>query len=335
MRLRLLLALVGFGLLQAGTASAYPWPLKPFHQQHPVRANFGDPRTRFMNTLLTDGLEGPGLFQFHNGIDIYAPNGTPVYPVASGRAWLINDSAISVRTKEHRTFQYYHLVSTVGNGQHVVAGRTVLGYVLRPYEHVHLTEIRGHTVWNPVARGGISPYRDGTTPQVESISARPVGSLVALDPARVCGTVSIVAAAQDTRPTLVPGPLGGFPVAPALVTWRLERIRGPVYVPDVPVADFRRTLPLVRNFWDVYARGTFQNSPRFSNRQFFMPGRYLYNLASSVYTPSYPNGVYEVTVRTTDMRGNGSEAKQRFTISNHAGTAHGCQEPSSAPYARR
>jgi murein DD-endopeptidase MepM/ murein hydrolase activator NlpD len=335
MRLRLLLALVGFGLLQAGTASAYPWPLKPFHRQHPVRANFGDPRTRFMNTMLTDGLEGPGLFQFHNGIDIYAPNGTPVYPVASGRAWLINDSAISVRTKEHRTFQYYHLVSKVGNGQHVVAGRTVLGYVLRPYEHVHLTEIRGHTVWNPVARGGISPYRDGTTPQVESISARPEGSLVALDPARVCGTVSIVAAAQDTRPTLVPGPLGGFPVAPALVTWRLERIRGPVYVPDVPVADFRRTLPLVRNFWDVYARGTFQNSPRFSNRQFFMPGRYLYNLASSVYTPSYPNGVYEVTVRTTDMRGNGSEAKQRFTISNHAGTADGCQEPSSAPYARR
>jgi murein DD-endopeptidase MepM/ murein hydrolase activator NlpD len=322
-------------LIATASAAAYPWPLKPFHRQHPVRANFGDPRTRFMNTMLTDGLDGPGLFQFHNGIDIYAPDGTPVYPVVSGRAWLINDSAILVRTKVGRTFQYYHLVSRVANGQHVVAGRTVLGYVLRPYEHVHLTEIRGHTVWNPVARGGIRPYRDGTTPEVEAISARPEGSLVPLDPARVCGTVSLVAAAQDTRPTLVPGPLGGFPVAPALVTWRFERVRGPVYVPNVAVADFRRTLPLVRNFWDVYARGTFQNSPRFSNRQFFMPGRYLYNLASSLYTPSYPNGVYEATVRVTDMRGNASEAKQRFTIANHAGTVDGCQVPSSEPYARR
>jgi murein DD-endopeptidase MepM/ murein hydrolase activator NlpD len=331
-RLRVLLVLLGFALVHGGSAGAYPWPLKPFHKQHPVRANFGDPRTRFWNTLLTDGLEGPGLFQFHNGIDIYAPDGTAVYPVVSGRAWLINDSAISVRTNDHRTFQYYHLISRVANGQHVVAGRTVLGYVLRPYEHVHLAEIRGHTIWNPVARGGISPYRDHTTPQVESISARPTGSLLPLDPAKLCGTVSIVAAAHDTRPTHVPGPLGEFPVAPALLTWRLERVGSRVFVPDVTVADFRTTLPLVRNFWDVYARGTFQNSPRFSNRQFFMPGRYLYNLASFVHTRSYPNGVYEVTVRVTDMRGNASEAKQRFTFANHAGTETGCpQEPSSAP----
>jgi hypothetical protein len=331
MRLRLLLALVSLALVHAGAAGAYPWPLKPFHRQHPIRANFGDPRTRFMNTMLTDGLEGPGLFQFHNGIDIYAPNGTPVYPVASGTAHLINDSAIAVRTHKGRTFQYYHLVARVANGQRVVALRTILGYVLRPYEHVHLTEIRGHTVWNPVARGGISPYRDGTTPEIESITARPEGSLVPLDAEKICGVVSIVASAHDTRPTRVPGPLGDFPVAPALVTWRFERVRGPVYVPDVRVADFRKTLPLVRNFWDVYARGTFQNSPRFSNRQYFMPGRYLYNLATAVYTPSYPNGVYEVTVRATDMRGNASEAKQRFTIANHAGGIDGCQEPSSAP----
>src|SRR6266576_2877493 len=30
-------------------------PIKPFHEQHPIRANFGDPRTRFWNTMLTDG----------------------------------------------------------------------------------------------------------------------------------------------------------------------------------------------------------------------------------------------------------------------------------------
>jgi len=49
--------------------SAYGWPVEPFDRQHPVRGNFGDPRTVFAGppdrpTLLT----GAGAFQFHFGI---------------------------------------------------------------------------------------------------------------------------------------------------------------------------------------------------------------------------------------------------------------------------
>jgi hypothetical protein len=332
-RLPLFLGCCLGALVAAAAASAYPWPLKPFNQQHPIRANFGDPRTRFLNTMLTDGLQGPGTFLFHNGIDIAAPEGTPVYPVISGKVRYIDYSAISVKTKGHGVFQYFHIVVKVGDGQHVVAGKTVLGTVMHAYDHVHLSEIRGGRVWNPLARGGVAPYSDHTVPQVRAINVRPAGSLLPFDSATVCGTVSLVAAADDAAPMAVPGVFAGFPLSPALITWSLARVGGITYVDEVPAADFRTTIPSSRYFWSVYARGSYQNAPRFSNRQYFMPGRFLYNLASFVDTRSYPNGLYEIAVRVTDMRGNSSEAALQFKIENHAGSETGCspQVPSSAP----
>jgi hypothetical protein len=306
--------------LVAGTnASAYPWPIKPFHQQHPIRANFGDPRTRFWNTMLTDGLQGPGLFQFHNGIDIAAPEGTPVYPVLSGTASLIDGAAVMVRSPGHK-FQYFHIHPAIHSGQHVLAQRTVLGYVIHAANHVHLTEIRGRRVWNPLAHGGIAPYVDRTTPQVDAIFARPVTSLVPIESNTLCGSVSLVATAHDTPPLAVPGTFAGYPVSPADVTWSLTLLDGLTYIPTIAAADFRTTLPLVRNFWSVYARGSYQNAPRFSNQQFQMPGRFLYNLDSAFDTRSYPNGTYEVRVHVSDMRGNWSEGVQRFRIENHPGS---------------
>jgi len=319
-RLRPAVVLISFAvaLAASATASAYPWPIKPFHQQHPIRANFGDPRTLFWNTMLTDGLQGPGFFQFHNGIDIAATEGTPVYPVLSGTASLIDGAAVLVRSPGHK-FQYFHIKPAVHDGQHVVAGRTVLGRVIPAVNHVHLTEIRGSRVWNPLARGGIAPYVDHTAPQIDAIFARPLGSLVPIDSATLCGTVSLIAAAHDSPPLPVPGTFSGYPVSPALVTWSLARLDGLVYVPTVPAADFRTTLPLVRNFWNVYARGSYQNAPRFSNQQFFMPGRFLYDLAGTFDSRSYPNGTYEVRVHVSDMRGNWSDGVQQFHVENHPG----------------
>ena len=320
---RLLIAAVLFALALAAsaTASAYPWPIKPFHQQHPIRANFGDPRTRFWNTMLTDGLQGPGLFQFHNGIDIAAPEGTPVYPILSGTVKLIDGAAVLVRSPG-RKFQYFHIIPTVHTGEHVIAQRTVLGHVIHAANHVHLTEIRGRRVWNPLARGGIAPYADHTTPQVDEIFARPVGSLLPLESETLCGSVSLVAAAHDTPPLPVPGTFAGFPVSPAFVSWSLTRLDGGlVYVPTIPAANFRTTLPVVRHFWNVYARGSYQNAPRFSNQQFHMPGRFLYNLTGTFDTRSYPNGAYEVSVHVTDMRGNWSDGVQELRIENEPGVA--------------
>lgn len=332
-RTSLTILLCALTLCVSPSASAFPWPLKPFHRQHAIRANFGDPRTRFLNTMLTDGLQGPGTFLFHNGIDIAAPPGTPVYPVISGKVRYIDDTAISVRTKGKGVFQYFHIMLRVRNGQQVKAGKTVLGYVMRVYDHVHLSWIRGDRVWNPLARGGIAPYADHTVPQVRAINVRPSGSLLPFDSSTVCGTVSLVAAADDAAPLAVPGQFANFPLSPALMTWSLARVGGSTYVRNLPAADFRTTLPIARNFWDVYARGSYQNAPRFSNRQYFMPGRFLYVLASYFDTRSYPNGLYEITVDVSDMRGNSSEAALQFKIDNHAGESARCepQAPSSAP----
>ena len=324
----LLLLVVFAGLYAAADAAAYPWPLKPFDRQHPIRANFGDPRTRFWNGMLANGLAGPGMFQFHNGVDIAAPDGTPVYAVTSGTAHLINAAAVLVRSKG-RKFQYFHVVPQVLEGQRVVARKTIIGYIVPAFGHVHLSEIRAGRVWNPLAAGGLVPYRDRTVPQIDSITMRGTWSLLPLDAAHVCGSVSIVATALDEPPVAVTGAWAGFPVSPAYVTWTFQHVGGTTYVHDVPAADFRTTLPTSRNFWNVYARGSFQNAPRFSGRQYVIAGRYVYNLANIVDTRWYPNGVYDVTVHAEDMRGNAVDQTERFTIDNRGDCP--IQVPSSSP----
>ena len=306
-------------------AAAYPWPVKPFKRAHPVRANFGDPRTRFQLSLFTNGLEGPGEFQFHNGVDIAAPDGTPVYPVVSGTVKLFDGTEVAVKTDDNRTFHYFHLVPVVEDGEKAVAKQTLLGYVARNFGHVHLTEIRGFRVWNPLAKGGLAPYRDTTKPRVTSIFMRAQGSLAPLDPLGVCGTVSIVAEAYDSPALNVPGVFAGFPVAPALVTWSMRKVGAGVLQPETPAFDVRTGLPTRPEFWAIYARGTYQNAPRFANRQFnLMPGRFLYILIASFETRTVANGVFQISAATEDVRGNRSFLNQRFTIVNQPRTETGC-----------
>ena len=100
-------------------------PSSAFDRQHPVRGAFGDPR------LVSDrhpfGWTGPGqvgAHSFHNGIDIVASPGTPVYPVVSGRVVRAKPDEIVVDTDDGRSFQYYHLSqrpSRVQVGKLVVA----------------------------------------------------------------------------------------------------------------------------------------------------------------------------------------------------------------------
>src|SRR5205085_7564798 len=109
--------------------ASYQWPVKPFDRPHPVRGNFGDPRTIF---------RGNGTFSFHNGVDIVAAPWTPVYPVTSGRAPHAGANEIIVGTGATRRFQYWHLLRLVVPGDRVVKGRTILGLVQPLRGHVHL-----------------------------------------------------------------------------------------------------------------------------------------------------------------------------------------------------
>jgi len=325
LRMRVLLpALLALALLAPAGASGagYPWPFKPFDKQHPIRGYFGDPRTIYENGILSDPFDAGGFFSFHQGVDIAAPDGTAIYAIANGTAHYLGASTLNLDTGTGVVFQFFHIVSVVGEGQHVTKSKTVLGYVQPPYGHVHISEIDGSRIVNPLQKGHLTPYRDTTKPTIRDVLIKnQTGILQA--PLGLCGSLELDADVFDTPPIAVPGPFHGMPVAPAYVAWRLTRITGQVVVPWTVVADFRQTLPSNAKFWDVYARGTYENAPRFGREQYaLMPGRFLF-LLGRFDTTTFANGVYVLSVRAADIRGNAALATRRLSVLNGKGACPG------------
>ncbi len=277
--------------------SSYHWPIKPFDRQHPVRGMFGDPRTlvRFQPFGVTRAGDS-GHYSFHSGIDIAASPGTPVYPVVSGRVVFAGTDRIVVFVGRGRSFGYWHLRGNVRKGQRVVADRTVLGWIRRPFDHVHFAEHVPHRFQNPLAPGHLEPYVDHTTPAATGI---------------VLGERSLAIAAVDEPAMPVPGRFAGLPQVPARVEWRLQA--GGAWGEWQVAADFRRTIPVRGYFWAVYADGTYQNAPVFDRRLYQgVAGRYLFltGLDPSRLAP----GDYEVEARVTDIRGNSSTSTWPLAI---------------------
>src|SRR5439155_385160 len=85
------------------TPAPYPWPVKPFDHQHPVRGFLCDPRI------------AAGGRTFHFGVDVAAPGGTPVYAVAAGKvsfgspAEVAQNGVIVVVEAGGRNFGYWHV----------------------------------------------------------------------------------------------------------------------------------------------------------------------------------------------------------------------------------
>ena len=296
----------------------YHWPIKPFDRQHPIRGNFGDPRTIVSGSRLgRDTAFTPGSYAFHNGIDIYAPTGTAVYPVVSGRAGIGYGDEVIVLTRDGRTFQYFHVRPAVAPGQHVVAYRTVIGHVRPGWLHVHLSEIDGFRVHNPLDPGHLEPYRDRTVPVVHRVEATGPGG-DALPATDLHGLVRLIADASDMPPLAVPGEWFGFPVTPALIRWRLTRAGAHAVAPWRTAVDFRRTEPPNRRFWEVYAAGTYQNFPVFGHRYFVRrAGSYLFELSRApLDTRRLANGRYVLTVRAADVCGNVGALRVPLRIDN-------------------
>jgi hypothetical protein len=132
----------------------YSWPLQPFDRAHPVRAFFNDPR-----------ISG-ATKAFHFGVDISAPNGTPVYSVAAGQVHLGDARAVSVAAGDVN-FGYWHVVPVVGHRE-VVARHQLLGHIEAPWLHVHFAERRGGVYRNPLRRAGLTPWTDTTRPSISS-----------------------------------------------------------------------------------------------------------------------------------------------------------------------
>ena len=131
----------------------------------------------------------------------------------------------------------------------------------------------------------------------------------------------MVVAAEDTPNLAVPRNWNGLPVTPALITWRVEQATGKVALAERVATDFRTSVPHNDTFWQHYARGTYQNmavfGPHYSFRQ---RGAYLFNLTPAPFdTRLLRDGVYDLVVTATDIRGNSGSLSIRFTVHNRPG----------------
>jgi hypothetical protein len=295
------LAAFAFATAAPAKAAGYGWPIKPFHQQHPVRGFFGDPR-------IAGNDEAHGTFHF--GIDIVAPNGTPVYATIDGVASIhpLHGDAVIVSAGGGAAHEYWHVIPAIRPGQRVYAYRTVVGHVEAPWGHVHFSQAVGGVYVNPLRPGRLTPYRDTTRPTVHVIGFEHDG-VPAGD--RLSGRVDLVAEAYDQPPLALPAPWSAVVVTPALVEWRLVGARGLATSSWHVAGDFRDQLPLVP-FGSVYARFTRQNHPSRHHRH----GRYRFLLARGFDTRALSNGTYRLVVRVQDDSGNASQAARTFTVAN-------------------
>jgi murein DD-endopeptidase MepM/ murein hydrolase activator NlpD len=295
---------------------SYGWPVKPFDRQHPVRGNFGDPRTTF------DG--GPLSAcdcSFHQGIDISAPDGTAVYALEAGVVRTVTREWVQVDGGHGHAFQYWHVHALVHEGDHVEKQQTVIGRIIVASEHVHLTELQDGRPVNPLAPGHIGPYADTTTPRVTSISFRTSDTGRAILPELVHGNIEIVAAAQDSQSIPAPGIWKGLPVTPAKVSFRIERVMpkpARLVVRETVARDVTERLPTASSLWTTYARGSYMNMPNFATHRYWLqPGSYLFDLTPALLsTRSLGNGVFRITVTATDTAGNAGSSSQLFSVHN-------------------
>jgi hypothetical protein len=304
---------------QGVSGQSFGYPIKPFDQEHPIRANFGDPRMQFHGPpTLRTLMRGTGSFSFHQGVDIAAPNGTAVYPVVDGTVTVVSHEWVRV-TSGDRAFEYWHIRPLIHKGDRVSADQTVLGHIMKPAGHVHLTEYQDGRVVNPLLAGRLTPYHDSTRPTVRSISLRRSDRGHDLFPTFVRGRVEIVADAFDVPTMAVQGEWHGLPTTPALISWRIQKVNGRVVVPEWLAVDYRTAVPNNSAFWHVYARGTYQNMCVFGKHYSFLQrGTYVFKLAS-FNTHSLRDGVYDLVVTATDVRGNTASQSLRFTVHNRSG----------------
>ena len=324
------------------------WPVAPTHVQHPVRGAFLDPRG-----VDDTGLSGYH-FGIDVSIDDRHPEaGAPaglshrVYAVESGRVSeppRDGTRPCADRRLQVGHFAYWHVSPIVAARGYVKAGEQI-GWSCLGVWHVHVSEwqrFRGRQVWvNPLHRGGrIAPYVDTAAPLVNALvfvnpPAQPwlptktlaqQDAATRLPPGRLHGLVELRANIGDSQSFL--GFLADNRAWPTVftpyrvsVTIRARRSGKTVMRRTSFQADQLPQTPYIVH----YAPGTIEDDNMQEcvgpPQRTTCAGTYWYRPFSQ-FTHEYwdtrtmPNGLYDVTVRASDLAGNTTTRTVTVSVRN-------------------
>ena len=264
------------------------WPLKPFHEEHVVRAGINEVRPA----------------NLHVAVDIQANNFEAVYPIYSGRAYPAATGSYGDYNVRVGPYIYWHIVPRVRSGQWVTAYRTVLGQVENGFGHIAFSQGSTARTLNPLRPGGgLVPYTDTEPPVIDVPRIYADGRVIvrAFDPQSFIHRLSYL------TPVL----------APSSLAWRLYNSKGHAvtglewamrgsqnYPPgDAPI---------------IYAPGA--SNPGFDcfYRKLICIPNWIYNLAGGLTGPlpfgRMSRGRYKLTVYAWDWKGNTSALDYWFNF---------------------
>jgi len=251
------------------------WPLRPFHRQHPLRAGLNELRPANM----------------HEGVDIQAQDGTPVYAVQPGTARVVATGTPDERVQVG-SYLYWHVHHRVRTGQFVSPYRTVVGTIINGAGHLHLSELSGGRFLNPLRPGGrvLSPWTDTLGPVIGAPIQRSGGRVTV----EVFDPQSFRALVKYRTPVLAPAALAyrARDAAGRDVTGLQFALRSAQHLPDPA----RRV---------VYADGAYEPGwTCFDTRLVCIP-RWDYRLAGGL-APPLPPSTRELSIYAWDWAGNTS-----------------------------
>ncbi|MBV9193757.1 MAG: hypothetical protein JO168_06385 [Solirubrobacterales bacterium] len=254
------------------------WPLRPFHQQHPLRAGLNELR--------------PG--SLHVALDIQAPDGSAVYAVQPGVAEVLVRSGPDARV-EVGNYVYWHINPAVETGQLVTPFKTVVGHVMAGYGHVAFSELdyTGNYV-NPLRPGGtvLVPYVNRVPPVIGPPSLAADGQ----------ATVAAYSPQTLVRETTYVTPV----LAPAALAYRLSTDRGTALTPLEWAFRGTHLLPWADRSLIYAPDAQAPGYSCFASRLVCVP-RWVYRVAGGL-TPPLPTalapGRYRLTIYAWDWADN-------------------------------